>query len=217
MRSLIVAVIRVGAPTESEMKAKKEALDDAINSTKAAVAEGIVPGGGLALLQTGDRIRIDLVKGRADILVSKVELARRRAALGYPAGIVQDPFPLDLTPGHVLANVVQVEVNGRAVPAGDPVAGRRVQGHLHRGTAQRLTADQGKQGVVDVLDHPEHGRPVDGGARRANGQSLGQSGPSGRPNGQWIACPIGQLDRPLLPHLGALFRTPSGLTLQPVV
>jgi chaperonin GroEL len=47
-----VAVIRVGAPTESEMKAKKDALDDAISSTKAAVAEGIVPGGGLALLRT---------------------------------------------------------------------------------------------------------------------------------------------------------------------
>jgi chaperonin GroEL len=46
-----VAVIRVGAPSESEMKAKKDALDDAISSTKAAVAEGIVPGGGLALLR----------------------------------------------------------------------------------------------------------------------------------------------------------------------
>ena len=46
-----VAVIRVGAPAEAEMKAKKEALDDAINATKAAVAEGIVPGGGLALLR----------------------------------------------------------------------------------------------------------------------------------------------------------------------
>jgi chaperonin GroEL len=40
-----------GAPTEAEMKSKKEALDDAISSTKAAVAEGIVPGGGLALLR----------------------------------------------------------------------------------------------------------------------------------------------------------------------
>jgi hypothetical protein len=39
-----VAVIRVGAPSESEMKAKKEALDDAISSTKALVSEGIVPG-----------------------------------------------------------------------------------------------------------------------------------------------------------------------------
>lgn len=46
-----VAVIRVGAPAEAEMKARKDALDDAINATKAAVAEGIVPGGGLALLR----------------------------------------------------------------------------------------------------------------------------------------------------------------------
>ena len=46
-----VAVIRVGAPSESEMKSRKEALDDAISATKAAVAEGIVPGGGLALLR----------------------------------------------------------------------------------------------------------------------------------------------------------------------
>ena len=38
-----VAVIRVGAPSESEMKSKKEAFDDAISATKAAVAEGIVP------------------------------------------------------------------------------------------------------------------------------------------------------------------------------
>ncbi len=51
-----VAVIRVGAPAESEMKAKKEALDDAISATKAAVAEGIVPGGGLALLKCTDAV-----------------------------------------------------------------------------------------------------------------------------------------------------------------
>ncbi len=46
-----VAVIRVGAPTEAEVKSRKEALDDAISATKAAVEEGIVPGGGLALLR----------------------------------------------------------------------------------------------------------------------------------------------------------------------
>ncbi len=46
-----VAVIKVGAPSESEMKARKDALDDAISSTKAAIAEGIVAGGGLALLR----------------------------------------------------------------------------------------------------------------------------------------------------------------------
>ncbi|HVW01681.1 MAG TPA: chaperonin GroEL [Planctomycetaceae bacterium] len=46
-----VAVVRVGAPTESEMKSRKEALDDAISATKAAMAEGIVPGAGLTLLR----------------------------------------------------------------------------------------------------------------------------------------------------------------------
>jgi chaperonin GroEL (HSP60 family) len=46
-----VAVVRVGAPSESDMKSKKEAFDDAISATKAAVAEGIVPGGGLAPLR----------------------------------------------------------------------------------------------------------------------------------------------------------------------
>ena len=47
-----VAVIRVGAPSEAELKSLKEVFDDAINATKAAIAEGIVPGGGLALLRT---------------------------------------------------------------------------------------------------------------------------------------------------------------------
>jgi chaperonin GroEL len=46
-----VAVIRVGAPSEAEMKSKKEALDHAISATEAAVAEGIVPGGGLVPLR----------------------------------------------------------------------------------------------------------------------------------------------------------------------
>jgi chaperonin GroEL len=46
-----VAVIRVGAPSEAELKSKKDAFDDAINATKAAVAEGIVPGAGLSLLR----------------------------------------------------------------------------------------------------------------------------------------------------------------------
>lgn len=45
-----VAVIRVGAATETEMKQKKQMFDDSLNSTKAAMEEGIVPGGGVALL-----------------------------------------------------------------------------------------------------------------------------------------------------------------------
>ena len=59
-----VAVIRVGAPSESEMKSRKEAFDDAIHSTKAAIAEGIVPGCGLALLRAIDAV--DAEEQRAD-------------------------------------------------------------------------------------------------------------------------------------------------------
>jgi chaperonin GroEL len=49
-----VAVIKVGAATEAEMKEKKDRIEDALNATKAAVAEGIVPGGGLALIIAGN-------------------------------------------------------------------------------------------------------------------------------------------------------------------
>jgi chaperonin GroEL len=51
-----VAVVRVGAPSETELKSRKDAFDDAVAATKAAVAEGIVPGGGLSLLRAIDAI-----------------------------------------------------------------------------------------------------------------------------------------------------------------
>ncbi len=61
-----VAVIRVGAPSEAEMKSRKEALDDAISATKAAVAEGIVPGGGLALIRCVEAVAAEEAKCEGD-------------------------------------------------------------------------------------------------------------------------------------------------------
>jgi chaperonin GroEL len=61
-----VAVIRVGAPAEAEMKSRKEALDDGISATKAAVAEGIVPGGGLALLRCIPAVEREEAKSEGD-------------------------------------------------------------------------------------------------------------------------------------------------------
>ncbi|MFZ3180050.1 MAG: chaperonin GroEL, partial [Methylocystis silviterrae] len=61
-----IAVIRVGAPSEAETKSKKEALEDAINATKAAVAEGIVPGGGLALLRCVEAVAKEEAKCEGD-------------------------------------------------------------------------------------------------------------------------------------------------------
>jgi chaperonin GroEL len=51
-----VAVIKVGAPTETEMKEKKARVEDALNATRAAVEEGIVPGGGVALLRAAEAL-----------------------------------------------------------------------------------------------------------------------------------------------------------------
>jgi len=93
-----VAVIRVGAPSEAEMKNRKDAFDDAISSTKAAIAEGIVPGGGLALLRVIDVETREEAKCEGDeatgirILRHALEAPARQIAVnsGADAGVVID-------------------------------------------------------------------------------------------------------------------------------
>ncbi|MEI8104678.1 MAG: chaperonin GroEL [Actinomycetes bacterium] len=60
-----VAVVKVGAATETEMKEKKHRVEDALQATRAALEEGIVPGGGVALLNAADKVRglIDTLEG----------------------------------------------------------------------------------------------------------------------------------------------------------
>jgi len=58
-----VAVIKVGAATETEMKEKKARVEDAMHATRAAVEEGIVPGGGVALMRCGDAIEALKLEG----------------------------------------------------------------------------------------------------------------------------------------------------------
>ncbi|MCG6926732.1 MAG: chaperonin GroEL, partial [Acidobacteria bacterium] len=69
-----VAVIKVGAATETEMKEKKARVEDAMHATKAAVEEGIVPGGGVALLRAEGAV--DKVKAEGDEAVG-VAIVRR--------------------------------------------------------------------------------------------------------------------------------------------
>ena len=93
-----VAVVRVGAPSEAEMKSRKEAFDDAINSTKAATAEGIVPGGGLALLRLIDAVEREEAKTDGDertglrILKHALEVPARQIGenSGVDGGVVVD-------------------------------------------------------------------------------------------------------------------------------
>src|ERR671929_190882 len=58
-----VAVVKVGAATETEMKEKKHRVEDALQATRAALEEGIVPGGGVALLNASEAIKIDSFDG----------------------------------------------------------------------------------------------------------------------------------------------------------
>ncbi len=93
-----VAVIRVGAPSESEMKSKKEALDDAISATKAAVAEGIVPGGGLVLLRAIDAVEREEGKCEGD---ERTGLQILRRALEAPTRQIAENSAVD---GGVVVN-----------------------------------------------------------------------------------------------------------------
>jgi chaperonin GroEL len=69
-----VAVIRVGGSTEIEVKEKKDRIDDALNATRAAVQEGIVPGGGIALLRSSTKIT---VKGENQDQEAGINIVRR--------------------------------------------------------------------------------------------------------------------------------------------
>jgi chaperonin GroEL len=75
-----VAVIRVGGSTEVEVKERKDRIDDALNATRAAVQEGIVPGGGVALLRASSNLS---VKGENSDQEAGVNIVRR--ALQAPA------------------------------------------------------------------------------------------------------------------------------------
>jgi chaperonin GroEL len=93
-----VAVIRVGAPSEAEMKNLKEAFDDAINAAKAAITEGIIPGGGLALLRVMNAIEAQEESLNDDeatgfrMLVRALDAPTRQIAenSGVDAGVVVD-------------------------------------------------------------------------------------------------------------------------------
>jgi chaperonin GroEL len=87
-----VAVIRVGAPSETEMKNRKEAIEDAISATKAALAEGIVPGGGLALLRVMDALDAEAAKCSGDERTGVVILRR---ALEAPARQIAENSAVD--------------------------------------------------------------------------------------------------------------------------
>ncbi len=88
-----VAVIKVGAATETEMKEKKDRVDDALSATRAAVEEGIVIGGGAALIRAAANVKLELEGDEqigADIVLRAIKAPLKQIAInaGFDAGVV---------------------------------------------------------------------------------------------------------------------------------
>jgi chaperonin GroEL len=88
-----VALIKVGAATETEMKEKKDRVDDALSATKAAVEEGVVIGGGSALIRAGENVKLDLCGDELigyEIVLRAIEAPIKQISenAGYDAGVV---------------------------------------------------------------------------------------------------------------------------------
>ena len=100
-----VAVIKVGAATETEMKEKKDRVDDALSATKAAVEEGVVIGGGAALLLASSKIKLDL---EGDQLIGAAIVEKALAApikqiaenAGFDAGVVANNVAIAKNENH---------------------------------------------------------------------------------------------------------------------
>ena len=97
-----VAVIAVGAPTETEMKEKKARVEDALHATRAAVEEGVVPGGGVALVRS--IAGLDSLTGETEGETTGVRIVRR--ALEEPMRQIAD------NAGHEGAVVVEIVSEG---------------------------------------------------------------------------------------------------------
>jgi chaperonin GroEL len=100
-----VAVVKVGAATETEMKEKKHRVEDALQATRAALEEGIVPGGGVALLNASEAIKLDKLEGDertgAAIVARSLEEPIRQLAdnAGLEGSVVVDKIQT-LEKGH---------------------------------------------------------------------------------------------------------------------
>ncbi len=105
-----VAVVKVGAATETEMKEKKHRVEDALQATRAALEEGIVPGGGVALLATQDAIKVEAFDNPDESTGAKIV----RRALEEPLRQLAENAGLE---GSVVVNEVRGAKKGQGLDA----------------------------------------------------------------------------------------------------
>ena len=99
-----VAIVHVGGHTELEMKEKKDRVDDALHATKAAIEEGILPGGGKALLQISENLTLKLAKGN-------IKFEHRDQIIGYNILIqsIREPFiKILVNAGYEIESIAEI-------------------------------------------------------------------------------------------------------------
>ena len=105
-----VAVVKVGAATETEMKEKKHRVEDALQATRAALEEGIVPGGGVALLEAASAIQVDAIEDEDERTGARIVLR----ALEEPLRQIAENSGLE---GSVVVNDVRKGEKGHGLNA----------------------------------------------------------------------------------------------------
>jgi len=138
-----VAQVNVGAATESEMKEKKARVEDALHATRAAVEEGIVPGGGIALLRASKAL--ESVKAEGDENVG-VEIVRR--ALAVPLRQIAENAGMD---GAVVLNKVGSQGGSFGYNAENDSYGDMIEARVVDPTKVVRTALQNAASVAGVL------------------------------------------------------------------
>ena len=176
-----VAVIKVGATTEAEMKYKKLKIDDAVAATKAAVDEGIVPGGGVALIKAGEAVAKKGVKNaNADltqefetgvkILLKALESPLRQIVINAgkdDAAVIIDKVKTSKTFGGYDAQADKMVDDMIKAGIVDPVKVTRTGLERAAGAAAILLTTE-----VAVIDEPKKEEHTPGGAGMGGGMGM---------------------------------------------
>ncbi len=166
-----VAIIRVGAATETEMKYLKLKIEDAVNATKAALAEGIVAGGGSALVKTAAKLRTSFEKEKKnmpqehavgyEVVLKALEMPLRQIAInsGKDGGVIVEKVKSGK--GNAGYDAVNDEVVADMLEKGivDPVKVTRTCLQRAASAAAMLLTTE-----AAVADEPEEKNPPAGGA-----------------------------------------------------
>ena len=130
-----VAVIKVGAATESEMKYIKLKIEDAVNATKAAVDEGIVPGGGSALVKAGEKVSAKNIKSPSSDITDEFQVGVKILLDSLSAPLKQIAINAGKDDGSVIAEKVR---SGKANSGYDA-------------NADKIVDDMVVEGIIDPV------------------------------------------------------------------